>query len=127
MDRRSFLKMTLVAGAAAITTPAIAGGHGRVAAFKKKNSYAVSGRAEIAKKGNGYVINLLDDFEFAGAPDPKIALGKNGYDSDTLMGLLKSNKGASSYEVPAGINPDDYNEVWIWCEKFNVPLAVASF
>ena len=113
MDRRSFLNLTLAAGAAALATPTFAGGHGRVAAFKKKNSYAVGGRAEIAKKGDKYVINLLDDFSFAGAPDPKIALGKNGYDKNTLMGLLKSNKGASSYEVPAGINPDEYNEVWI--------------
>ncbi|WP_298840862.1 DM13 domain-containing protein [uncultured Roseobacter sp.] len=127
MDRRQFLNMTAAAVAATIAQPVLAGGHGRVAAFKKKNSYAVSGRAEIAKKGDGYVINLLDDFEFDGAPDPKIALGKNGYDKNTLMGLLKSNKGASSYEVPAGINPDDYNEVWIWCEQYNVPLAVASF
>ena len=129
MDRRAFLNFTLTAGAASLvaTAPAFAGGHGRVAAFTKKNSYAVAGRVEIAKKGDGHVINLLDDFSFAGAPDPKIALGKNGYDKSTLMGLLKSNKGASSYEVPAGINPDDYNEVWIWCEKYNVPLAVAQF
>ncbi|MFK7744996.1 MAG: DM13 domain-containing protein [Roseobacter sp.] len=127
MDRRAFLNLALTASAATLVTPAFAGGHGRVATFTKKNSYAVSGRAEIAKKGNGYVVNLLDDFKFAGAPDPKIALGKDGYDKDTLMGLLKSNSGASSYEVPAGINPDEYNEVWVWCEKFNVPLAVAKF
>lgn len=127
MDRRTFLKFTATAGAASLALPAFAGGHGRVASFVKKNSYAVSGRAEIAKKGNGYVVNLLDDFKFAGAPDPKIALGRDGYDSKTLMGLLKSNSGASSYDVPAGINPDDYNEVWVWCEKFNVPLAVAKF
>ena len=127
MDRRAFLKFSVTTGAALISLPAIAGGHGRVASFVKRNSYAVSGRAEIAKKGSGYVVNLLDDFKFAGAPDPKIALGKDGYDSKTLMGLLKSNSGASSYEVPAGINPDDYNEVWVWCEKYNVPLAVAKF
>ncbi|WP_432612907.1 DM13 domain-containing protein, partial [Litoreibacter halocynthiae] len=34
--------------------------------------------------------------------------------------------GASTYKIPAGIDPDDYNEVWIWCEKFNVPLGVAK-
>lgn len=127
MDRRSFLNFTLAAGAVLAARPAFAGGHGRVAEFTAKNSYAVSGRAEIAKDGNTFVINLLDDFKFAGAPDPKIALGKNGYDKSTLMGLLKSNSGASTYEVPAGINADEYNEVWVWCEKFNVPLAVAKF
>jgi len=68
----------------------------------------------------------MDDFKFDGAPDPKIALGKDGtYDPATLSGLLQSNSGASTYNLPKGINPDDYNEVWIWCEKFNVGLAIA--
>lgn len=126
MDRRAFLNLALTAGAATLVTPALAGGHGRVGEFAKKNNYAVTGRAELVKEGNGYVVNLLDDFSFAKAPDPKIALGRNGYDKKTLMGLLKSTKGASTYQVPAGINAEQYNEVWIWCEKFNVPLAVAT-
>ncbi len=130
MDRRAFLTFALKAGATAaavtVAAPALAGGHGRVAKFAKKNSYAVSGRAELVKEGNGYVVNLLDDFSFAKAPDPKIALGRNGFDKSTLMGLLKSNKGASSYKVPAGVNAEEYNEIWIWCEQYNVPLAVAT-
>ena len=126
MDRRAFLNLALTAGAATLVTPALAGGHGRVAQFAKKNSYNVAGRAELVKEGNGYVVNLLDDFSFDKAPDPKIALGRNGYDKKTLMGLLKSRKGASSYRVPAGINAEEYNEVWIWCEQYNVPLAVAK-
>jgi len=130
MDRRAFLNLTLKASVAtAVTTigaPALAASQNRAAAFAKKNSYAVTGYAEVVKQGNGYVVNLSDDFTFANAPDPKIALGRNGYDKSTLMGLLKSSKGASSYQVPAGINADDYNEVWIWCEQYNVPLAVAT-
>lgn len=127
MDRRSFLNLSLATGAVAVAGPVLAGGHGRIATFKGVNNHVTTGRVEIAKKGNGYVINLLDDFTFDGAPDPKIALGNNGYDKSTLMGLLKKNTGASSYEVPAGINPDDYNEVWVWCEKFAVGLGVAKF
>lgn len=130
MDRRAFLNIALKAGVATavatIGAPALAAGAGRIATFTKKNSYAVTGRAELVKRGNGYVVNLSDDFSFANAPDPKIALGRYGYDKSTLMGLLKSSKGASSYQVPAGINADDYNEVWIWCEQYNVPLAVAK-
>ena len=130
MDRRAFLNISLKAGVAtAVATvgaPALAADKSRTAAFVKKNSYAVTGRAELVKQGNGYVVNLSDDFSFANAPDPKIALGRNGYDKSTLMGLLKSNKGASSYQVPAGVNAEEYNEVWIWCEQYNVPLAVAT-
>lgn len=132
MDRRAFLTLALKAGAATATAatafavPALANGSSRVGAFSKKNNYAVTGRAELVESGNGYVVNLHDDFSFGNAPDPKIALGRDGYDKRTLMGQLKTNKGASSYRVPAGINPDDYNEIWIWCERYNVPLAVAK-
>jgi hypothetical protein len=127
MNRRFFLNLSVAAGAAVISTPAFAGGHGRLATFSGASNHVATGRVEIAKKNGEYVVNLLDDFTFDGAPDPKIAFGNNGYDKSTLMGKLQSNTGASSYTVPAGIIPDDYNEVWIWCEKYNVPLGVAKF
>ncbi len=122
MDRRTFIVSALAVAA----SPALAGGHGRIGTFVGKSNHVTTGRAELAKEGGKYVVHLLDDFTFDGAPDPKVALGKDGYDKSTLMGLLKKNRGKSSYEVPAGINGDDYNEVWIWCERFNVPLGVAK-
>lgn len=119
LDRRFFL----VALAATTAAPAVAGGHGRLGQFTGLSNHVTTGTAEIA----GHDINLLDDFFFDGAPDPKVALGRDGvYDPATLMGPLTSNSGASSYTAPAGIDPADYNEVWIWCERFNVPLGVAS-
>ena len=119
MDRRTFL----AAAAATVAAPAaFAGGHGRLFTFQGINNHTVTGTAEIA----GTTVNLLDDFVFDSAPDPRVALGKDGvYDPATLMGALESNTGASKYSLPAGINPDDYNEVYIWCERFNVPLGVA--
>lgn len=120
MQRRTFLITGLSMAAAA---PAFAGGHGRLGNFKGLSNHTTTGTAELAADG----VQLLADFTFDGAPDPKVALGKDGvYDPSTLMGALKSNAGASQYALPAGINPDDYNEVWIWCERFNVPLGVAS-
>ncbi|MEO0402285.1 MAG: DM13 domain-containing protein [Pseudomonadota bacterium] len=122
MNRRAFLTFT---AAGLVTLPAtslIAGGHGRLGTFTGASNHVTTGTAEVA----GNQVNLLADFTFDGAPDPKVALGKDGYDSKTLMGLLKSNNGKSSYAIPAGIDPSDYNEVWIWCEKFNVPLGVAK-
>ena len=120
--RRNVLKGFVALSALSVAPAAFAGGHGRLGKFKGASNHITTGTAEIA---DGKV-NLLADFTFDGAPDPKIALGKNGYDKNTLMGKLKSNTGASSYTIPAGINPDDYNEVWVWCEKFNVPLGVAK-
>lgn len=120
MDRRTFL---VTATAITAAPAAFAGGHGRLFSFKGINNHTVTGTAEIA----GTTVNLLDDFVFDGAPDPKIALGKDGeYDPATLSGPLKADTGPSSYELPAGINPDDYNEVWVWCERFSVGLAIAE-
>ncbi len=121
MDRRLFLTAAVGLGAVA-ALPAIAGGHGRLGKFKGASNHVTTGTAELTKDS----VQLLSDFTFDGAPDPKVALGKDGYDKNTLMGPLKKNTGASTYKLPAGINPDDYNEVWIWCERFNVPLGVAK-
>ena len=122
MDRRTFLRRSLVTAAALpLAAPAFAGGHGRLGTFEGASNHVTTGTAEVA----GNQVNLLDDFTFDGAPDPKVALGRDGYDPDTLMGLLQSNSGASSYTIPEGIDPAQYNEVWIWCEQFNVPLGVA--
>jgi hypothetical protein len=119
LTRRSLL----LTAPALVTIPAVlrAGGHGRLGTFVGESNHVTTGTAEIADN----MVNLLSDFTFDGAPDPQVALGNNGYDASTLMGLLQSNSGEQSYEIPAGINPDDYNEVWIWCVRFNVPLGVA--
>jgi len=122
MERRIFV----IGVASAAATPLLAGGHGRLGAFVGVNGHTCSGTAEIAPRDGGFVVNLLDDFVFDGGPDPKVALGRGGYDPATLMGPLQSNTGASSYAVPTGIDPGTYDEVWIWCEQFDVGLAVAA-
>ena len=38
---------------------------------------------------------------------------------------LKGNIGGQNYEVPAGIDPLLYNEIWVWCRAFSVPFAKA--
>ena len=122
--RRSFLRSAAGLGLAATVLPvsAFAAGHGRTGNFTGASGHVTRGGAEIA----GNTINLLDDFQFDGAPDPKVALGNNGYDPATLLEPLRSNSGAQSYEVPANIDTSKYNEVWIWCEQYSVPLGVAK-
>lgn len=119
MQRRSFI----VAGIALFASPVLAGGHGRTGQLEGRSTHTSRGTAEIA----GDTINLLDDFFLDGAPDPVVGLGKDGvYDPSTFAGELASMAGASSYTVPAGINTDDYNEVYVWCRAANVPLSVAA-
>ncbi|MEL7256931.1 MAG: DM13 domain-containing protein [Pseudomonadota bacterium] len=129
-NRRQFL-MSGVAAATATAAlgvaPAFAGGHGRIGEFTGKSNHVTKGRAELVEQDGKIVVNLLDDFWFDGAPDPKVALGNNGYDKSTLVGtVLTSNTGAQSYVIPNATDGAKYNEVWIWCEKFNVPLGVAK-
>lgn len=120
MDRRTFIASAFASTAA---SAAFAGGHGRLFTFNGINNHTVTGTAEIV----GKTVHLLDDFRFDNAPDPRIALGKDGtYAPKTQTQLLTSFSGASSFELPEGINPDGYNEIWVWCEKFSVGLAIAT-
>ncbi|MBY5933415.1 DM13 domain-containing protein [Tateyamaria omphalii] len=126
-NRRSFL-IGSTALLATIAAPSLsfAGGHGRIGEFTGKSKHVTKGRAEVVTKNGKSQVILLDDFWFDGAPDPKVAFGRNGYDKNTLMGKLKANTGKQTFDVPAGVDAATYNEVWIWCEKFNVPLGVAK-
>ena len=94
--------------------------------FTGMNDHIVSGKVSIVKTDAGYEIVMADDFLFDGAPDPKVALGKDGaYDPATQIEALKSDSGAQRYIVPASVDITQFNEVHIWCEKFSVGLAIA--
>ena len=67
MDRRSFLALTTAGFAAMPGTMLFAGGHGRLGSFQGLSRHTTTGTAEIA----GDRVNLLADFTFDGAPDPK--------------------------------------------------------
>lgn len=106
---------------------AIANDGQRQGAFTGLSNHVTSGTATLVKVGDGYVIELGENFVFDGAPDPKVAFGKDGqFDPATLIEPLRANSGAQSYVVPSTINPEDFNEIYIWCEKYSVGLGVAS-
>ncbi|MEM9782495.1 MAG: DM13 domain-containing protein [Pseudomonadota bacterium] len=94
--------------------------------FVGASNHVTTGHARVVFDAGRVLIELEDDFTFDGAPDPKVALGQNGFDASTIMGPLRSNTGRQVYELPAGADIGAYNEVWIWCERFNVPLGVAA-
>ena len=94
--------------------------------FSGQSGHVAKGGVSVRKTSSGTVVVLAPDFNFDGAPDPKLGFGKNGYDASTQFSALRSNKGEQSYEIPATVDPGDYNEVWVWCEKYAVPLGVAT-
>lgn len=96
--------------------------------FTGASNHITTGVVEVVRNADGsHTVILADDFSLDGAPDPRVGFGKNGtYDKTTGMGLLKSLNGYQTFTVPAGIDPGDYNEIYIWCLKFSVPLGVAK-
>lgn len=94
--------------------------------FTGKSDHVTTGHASIGRIGKQWVVILEDDFTFDGAPDPHIALGNNGYDKNASLALLSSNNGKQVYAIPAGVDVGKFNEIWLWCNKFSVPLGKAK-
>ena len=95
--------------------------------FKGASGHSTSGSVTIVKTSDGVQVVLGDDFKFDGAPDARVGFGKNGkYDSKSHLELLRSNKGGQVYVVPASLNIDEYDEIYIWCKKYAVSLGVAK-
>ncbi len=94
--------------------------------LRGKSGHAASGGVRVVKTADGIVVVLEPDFRFDGAPDPKLGFGNNGYVDSTQFSALKSNGGEQTYRIPPSIDPARYNEIWIWCQQFSVPLGVAT-
>lgn len=117
-----------VGGAVLATPMATFAGERTIAAgsFEGKSGHATTGGVSVQTTSAGTVVVLGQDFKFDGAPDPKLGFGKNGYDAAAKFSPLRSNSGKQSYSIPANIDPSAYNEIWVWCEKYAVPLGVAT-
>ena len=112
--------------AAAMLAAAAQAQQARSGTFEGKAGHEASGGVTVERKGERWVMRFAEDFRLDRAPDPRIAFGNDGYDASTTLGRLKSLKGAARYRLPGKIDPGKYNEVWLWCKKFEVPLAVAK-
>ncbi len=131
MQRRSFgtAMLVLTFSAAVLAAPVTASAQDQVLAsgkFQGQSGHAASGGVSVVTSANGSLVVLAPDFKFDGAPDRKLGFGKNGYVKSTQFSILKSNSGKQTYEIPSSIVPADYTEVWVWCEKYSVPLGVAT-
>ncbi len=94
--------------------------------FEGRSNHEARGTVTIEPIGDGYRVVLSDDFFLDGAPDPKLAFGQDGIAEDTIFAPLEANTGTQTYALPAAIDPTQYNEFYVWCEQFSVPLGLAS-
>ena len=127
--KRKTLALAVAVLGAIIVAPIAASAQDHVlasGAFRGKSGHAASGGVSVVKTETGVRVVLRPDFKFDGAPDPKLGFGKNGYLKSTQFSVLKSNSGSQTYDIPAALDPADYNQVWVWCEQYSVPLGVAN-
>ncbi|MGI9333992.1 MAG: DM13 domain-containing protein [Gammaproteobacteria bacterium] len=95
--------------------------------FTGLSKHVTTGGVSVVRTDEGVTVVMAEDFSLDGAPDPKVGFGHNGvYDSEAQLGHLASKSGAQTYVVPASVEVERYNEIYIWCDQFSVPLGVAK-
>jgi hypothetical protein len=120
---RRYVALAL-AGAIALGAVAAPAGEGN---FDGASGHKTSGGVEVIQTADGWEVHLKEDFTFDGAPDPRVGFGSGGsFAAATDFEPLRSNSGAQVYKVPEGIDPAAFDEVYIWCRKYSVPLGVAK-
>lgn len=130
MKRLVFTLGFVAVAATAIVTP-LASAADTIAAkgtFTGASEHITTGGVTIVKTANGGAVVILDtDFSLDGAPDPRVGFGTDGaYVDASDLGELTNLAGLQVYVVPPSVNVDDFNEVYIWCKKFAVPLGIAA-
>lgn len=107
--------------------------HGKMAApmndmLMGSDGHHASGKVAIAEGMNDTRVLTLSDIKVDKVPDGYVYLTR---DADRMhgveLGMLKQFTGDISFDLPAGVNPDDYDSVVIWCKKFNVEIGRAYF
>ncbi|MEO1692493.1 MAG: DM13 domain-containing protein [Cyanobacteria bacterium J06631_6] len=96
--------------------------------FSGENGHEVSGEVQIVQRGEIQYLVLLDDFQFDGAPDPKLGFSLNGeFVEESLFSGLNLDQGKQIYRLPVDFDAEAYDEVTVWCDKFDVSLAEAKY
>ncbi len=120
-------KTALISIALLLTSPALAQDSADWTFVQKR--YKIEGTAKIENVDGETHLVLSEDFKTKNGPDLKVYLTKKPIESltgqdvkndATKIGVLKSNKGAQSYILPADLDLADYESVVIHCEAFTV-------
>ena len=92
------------------------------------DGHLASGTISFAMGMNNRQVLTLSDIKVDKVPDGYVYLTKNANRMHGVeLGKLKQFSGTVSFDLPAGVNPDDYDSVVIWCKKFNVEIGRAYF
>jgi len=91
------------------------------------DGHHASGKVAFGMDMNKHVLTL-SDIKVDKVPDGYVYLTKNADRMHGVeIGMLKQFSGTVSFDLPAGVNPKDYDSVVIWCKQFNVEIGRAYF
>ena len=94
-----------------------------------------SGTWSIVRDNGALFVELDSDFKTRNAPDLKLFLSplsaaevtkSNAVEGSLMISLLKSNKGAQRYAIPAGNSLEQYQSILIHCEDYSVLWSAAD-
>lgn len=100
-------------------------------------AHPTSGRASIYQAPDGKRDLRLTDFATSNGPDVHVVLAQRGDDAlnhDIVkgqldfveLGLLKANQGNQNYALPDSVDLNRYDDVVVYCERFNAVFGVAK-
>jgi Electron transfer DM13 len=97
-------------------------------------AHETTGNAAIHELEGGKRVLRLTHFMTSNGPDVRVYLvaAPDASDSDTVknagyveLGKLKGTEGDQNYDVPEGLDLNEYRAVTIWCARFGVNFATA--
>ena len=96
-------------------------------------AHGTRGVASILELKDGSRFLRIERLETSSGPDVRVYLSEAPADADADahddafldLGGLKGNHGDQNYEIPRGVDLDDYESVTIWCRRFAVGFGVA--
>lgn len=116
-----------LAGGAVLLTTGRGLAQARSGALKGVAGHDATGSVTLRKRGAAWSVEFSGDYSVTRAPDPYVGFGSPGrYARRTQFAKMRATSGAQSYRVPAGIDPTKHGAVWVWCKRFDVPIAVAA-
>lgn len=88
--------------------------------------HPASGTARIVKTERNIYVRY-EDYKTINGPDIYVYLAKDLDAKEFIdLGRVRATEGNINYEVPAGINTDEYRYVLTWCKQFGVLFNYAD-
>lgn len=92
--------------------------------------HQASGSVSVFRLADGSAVVRFEDVDIRGSPDPVLYLvpgvDRRTRDGGLRVANLKGTKGSFNHPVPASFDLDQPFTVFIWCDRFAVPIANAD-